>query len=150
MELVKIEKLLQKYDEGKTSISEENILREYFMQEEVPDHLISHQNIFNYTRSQREINFEKSLPATSKKKNLYLIGVAASIILALGVVVFQDFDDTSSLQEEGLGTIEDPEQAYQEAKNTLELISNVLNDSRENLVYINEFNKTKNEFLKDQ
>lgn len=150
MELVKIEKLLQKYDEGKTSISEENILREYFMQEEVPDHLISHQNIFNYTRSQREINFEKSLPATSKKKKLYLIGVAASIILALGVVVFQDFDDTNSLQEEGLGTIEDPEQAYQEAKNTLELISNVLNDSRENLGYINEFNKTKNEFLKDQ
>ena len=48
MELAKIESLLEKYFEAKTTITEEKILKDYFSKEEVPVHLQEHKDMFNF------------------------------------------------------------------------------------------------------
>ena len=59
-------------------------------------------------------------------------------------------DSTSSLKNDNLGTIEDPEQAYLKTKETLKMIAEVFNDGREDLEYLDEFNKTKDKFITEQ
>ena len=48
MELAKIEILLEKYLEAKTTLAEENVLKKYFSQEDVPVHLLEYKELFNY------------------------------------------------------------------------------------------------------
>lgn len=43
-----IEKLLERYYEGETSLEEENVLRQFFQNENLPAHLKSHQAQFRY------------------------------------------------------------------------------------------------------
>ena len=48
MELARIEKLLDKYFEGETTISEEKELKVYFTGETVPSHLEKYKDLFGY------------------------------------------------------------------------------------------------------
>ncbi|WP_460953860.1 HEAT repeat domain-containing protein [Spirosoma litoris] len=48
-----IEKLLEKYYEGETSLQEEKELRQFFQQDNIPDHLMSHAAQFRYFASTR-------------------------------------------------------------------------------------------------
>ncbi len=48
MELAKIEKLIEKYLEAKTTLEEEKILKDYFSKDEVPSHLEEYKTLFNY------------------------------------------------------------------------------------------------------
>ena len=48
MELARIENLLDKYFEAKTTTQEEALLKEYFAQDEVPAHLAEHKEMFNF------------------------------------------------------------------------------------------------------
>ncbi|MVM30540.1 HEAT repeat domain-containing protein [Spirosoma sp. HMF4905] len=48
-----IEKLLEKYYEGETSLQEEKQLRQFFQQESIPEHLQSHAAQFRYFASAR-------------------------------------------------------------------------------------------------
>lgn len=43
-----IEQLLDRYFEGETSLAEEQQLREFFQQTEVPEHLLAYQPLFRY------------------------------------------------------------------------------------------------------
>ncbi|MCK4465557.1 MAG: pyruvate ferredoxin oxidoreductase, partial [Bacteroidales bacterium] len=52
MDLQKIEKLLQKYYNGETSLEEEEVLRTFFSSRDVPDHLEAEKELFSYYYSQ--------------------------------------------------------------------------------------------------
>ena len=47
MELAKIENLLEKYLAAETTLKEENVLKNYFSQENVPEHLEEYKSMFN-------------------------------------------------------------------------------------------------------
>ncbi|GAB3964582.1 hypothetical protein GCM10028806_02320 [Spirosoma terrae] len=49
-----IEKLLEKYYEGETTLAEEKLLRQFFQQEDVPVHLQSHAGPFRYFAEARD------------------------------------------------------------------------------------------------
>lgn len=145
MELDKIEKLLQRYDEGETSLSEEKLLRAYFLNEEVPEHLKSYQLMFMFSAKQAEKTFE-SMPQVSSKKNWYAwSSIAAILIVALGVFFFND--SSRMLNENDLGTISDEELALQKTKETLNMVSQIMNEGKSDLVYLKEFNKTTNKII---
>ena len=147
MESGKIEKLLERYDEGKTSLAEEKILREYFMNQEVPEHLRSYQLIFMFSAKQKNETMEKSPKVKSKaRKNWHSwASIAAILIVALGVFYFND--SSQLLNENDLGTISDEELALEKTKETLNMVSQLMNEGTADLAYLKEFNKTKNKII---
>lgn len=55
MDCKSIEQLLEHYWNGETSLSEEKALRDFFLSEDVPAHLIQYKEIFVYQRLQEEV-----------------------------------------------------------------------------------------------
>ena len=84
MELNDLRNLLQKYEEGETSLQEERDLKKYFSSEEVPKEFIAYKSIFNFNIESRKIEFTKDpqLRSTPKRKWAYA-GVAASILIIM-------------------------------------------------------------------
>lgn len=146
MELDKLETLLKRYDEGETTLEEEKLLRKYFHSAEIPEHLKEYKVIFNFSEKERRIHYPGKFQLKSGRK-WYAIGLAASILIAVGIFTFHENDQQNFSQNE-LGTIENPEEAYFKAKETLQMVAQIMNNSKEELVYLEEFNKTKNQIIK--
>ncbi len=139
MELAKLEKLLEKYFEGETTISEEKELKVYFTRETVPSHLERYKDLFQFFSEESNITATKDIKIPTSKTSWYKwVGVAASVALIAGIF----FTRTSPKPEE-LGTFEDPEIALQETKKILNMVSQIMNEGKEDLVYLNEFDNAK-------
>lgn len=86
---------MEKYFEGETSSSEEKVLREYFTSGEVSEHLRIHSPLFFYF--EEEIGKEErtaaeiKIPWRRRKALLWVSGVAAAILLLLGIGQFYIF-----------------------------------------------------------
>ena len=87
MELDKIEALLVKYDEGETTLAEEKILQEYFSTAKVPPHLEHYRLLFAYTTRESTSSYSGKVALGSKKRRFAFVGIAARIILAVGICV---------------------------------------------------------------
>ena len=150
MELNDLRILLKKYEEGETSLQEERDLKEYFNSNEVAQEFIASKSIFNFDVESKKIEYSKEIQLKSKLKRKWAYaGVAASILILMSFLFFNDLTN-KKLEEQNLGTIEDPEQAYLKTKETLQMVADVFSEGREDLEYLNEFNKTKNKFIKEQ
>lgn len=148
MELAKIEKLLERYEEGKTSLAEENLLREYFLKEDVPAHLRSYKLIFMFSANQKKKTMESGpavKPSNTRRDWYSWTSIAAILIVALGVFFFND--SLRSLNENDLGTISDEELALEKAKETLNMVSQFMNEGKADLAYLKEFNNTKDKII---
>lgn len=154
MELHKIKMLLEKYEDGNTSLIEEKILQDYFNSGNIDSQLEDYRLLFNYTSTGKAIIFPKEVEIVKSKtsplrRNIFAItGIAASIILAIGLFVTVDSGD-ANVNKQYLGTIDDPEEAYFKAKETLQMVSEVLNSGTQELNYVAEFDKVKNQYLKE-
>lgn len=146
MELHKLESLLKRYDDGETSLEEEKLLKKYFHSENVPNHLKEYEVIFNFSEEEKKIHHPGKFKLKSDRK-WYAVGIAASILIAVGVFTFQE-NEQQNLSQNELGTIETPEEAYYKAKEALQMVAQIMNNGKEELVYLNEFNKTKNQIIK--
>ncbi len=151
MNLNEIEALLKRFYNGESSLEEEQRLREYFNLENVPDHLIAHQEQFRYYQNAKEerdsqksieldvaerIKEENNSFRYAKRRRLYYLvtGVAASILILIGVYfqfIARPNNTTYSMED----TYEDPEAAYAEAKKALLLVSEKFNAG------VSDFNK---------
>lgn len=88
MELAKIEKLVAKYENAETSLKEENILREYFLSDNVAPHLEEYQMMFTYFHASQSETYNKTLEfKTEKRRNYKWLSVAASIALLFSVYI---------------------------------------------------------------
>lgn len=148
MESDKIQALLDKYEDGNTSLAEEKILQEYFTSGDVPAHLQEYNLLFSYTARERTSSYDKEVKVGTRRRGFAFAGVAASIILAIGLFASLN-SGSEDLYQQDLGTIEDPEEAYYKAKETLQMVSSVLNTGTEEIAYIEEFNKAKNKYIKE-
>jgi len=146
MELDNIEKLLNRYDEGETSLKEEKLLREYFSNEDVPEHLMSYKLMFAFSAKQADVKFEEKAKTSSVKNRYAWSSIAAILIVALGIFFFNNSSRT--LNDNDLGTISDEELALQKTKETLNMVSQFMNEGKSDLVYLKEFNNTKNKIIK--
>ncbi|MDR5590072.1 hypothetical protein [Christiangramia sp. SM2212] len=146
MELDKIEKLLERYEEGETSLTEEKQLRDYFLNEDVPEHLRSYKLMFMFSARQAEEKYEHKVESTSKRNWYTWTSIAAILVVALGIFFFND--SSRSLNDGDMGTISDEELALQKTKETLNMVSQFMNEGKSDLVYLKEFNNTKNKIIK--
>ncbi|MBQ4821743.1 hypothetical protein [Aquimarina sp. MMG016] len=144
MELSNIEKLLEKYFEGETTISEEKELKVYFTRENVPSHLERYKDLFQFFSQESTITATKDLNLNTdkKRKNYAWVGIAASIALIAGIFLTNTPPDP-----EEMGTYEDPEIALQETKKILNMVSQLMNEGKKDLVYLNEFETAKKDLV---
>ena len=133
MVLTKIEQLLEKYDNGETTLQEEQQLKNYFSQETVAPHLEMYKPLFTYFAINQQEQFTKDVPLKSKPYNWYTwISVAAVAVIMLSVY----FNQPNQIND--LGTYNDPEMAYSEVKQSLEMISTHFNKGASSINYLSE------------
>ena len=134
MVLNNIEKLLEKYENGETSLKEEQQLKNYFSQETVAPHLEMYKPMFAYFLGNQQEQFTKDVPLKTKRIfNYKWISVAAVAVLMLGFYFGR--------QPDNVGTIEDPQLAFNEVSNSLAMISSHFNKGASTVNYLNEVNK---------
>ena len=147
MELTKIEELLEKYFEGNSNETEEQVLKSYFLQENVAPHLQKYKVLFGFFDESKKIQSERKFTLNevqSRQKNRrWFISIAASFLVAIGTGVFM-FSNFQFSNQEDLGTYDDPEIALKETQKALTLLSKHINTGYESVQVIEEFENTKN------
>ncbi len=150
MELYKIEIILEKYFEGRTTIVEENELRTYFSSPEVAQHLIQYKSMFGFFVEAKAAQLQQLKPFLQKKSNKkpYLIGlsIAASVVVLLGIGFFDYYNKQTITQD--LGTYDNPEVAFKATQKALTLLSNNVNVGVKSVQYIGEYENSKNFIFK--
>ncbi|MDH7444086.1 hypothetical protein [Aquimarina sp. 2201CG14-23] len=146
MELSNIEKLLEKYFEGETTLSEEKELKVYFTGESVPSHLERYKDLFQFFSNESHVTAASEVKLSTNRVPWYTwIGVAASIALIVGLFIK---DVPLGADPEGVyGTYDDPEIALQKTKEALDLVARLMNEGKKDLVYLNEFDTAKKELV---
>ncbi|MBD0832275.1 hypothetical protein [Aestuariibaculum sediminum] len=137
MVLNNIEKLLEKYENGETSLKEEQLLKTYFQQEAVPPHLEPYKAMFTYFKVSQQEQFTKHVPLKTKKVyNYKWISVAAVAVLLVGF-----YFKSTETQSDDLGTFQNPQEAYDEVAKSLAMISGHFNKGVSTVGYLNEYDK---------
>jgi hypothetical protein len=146
-----IEKLLDRYFEGETTLEEENLLREYFSGNEIPEKYHGMAAYFRFVQLEARRHLDKPgfdqqfIAGLAGKKTAKIIkfrqqyyywatGIAVSIMIM--VAVFLKFDPFSSRIED---TFHDPQIAYQEAKKILLFVADKLNQGTSHLEPVSRF-----------
>lgn len=134
MDSKKIEELLQKYWDCETSLEEEQQLREYFRGADVPDQMKETASLFNYFEQQKSKavgeQFETNVLSQLKKPAGKVTNlIQTSLRIAAGVAVLavalffvkQEIGKSDTVAVED--TYDDPQQALEETKKALMMIS---------------------------
>lgn len=163
MVLDNIEKLLEKYDNGETTLQEEQQLKHYFTQETVAPHLEVYKPMFQYFLQTQEEQFTKDIPLKpSKTYTLYKwISVAAVAVIMLGVYTqVGNSKSFSDLSEEELYAYNQTMEVFNlvssklnkgsESMNVLNLVSVNFSKGADKIAYISEFSNTTNKFFKNE
>ena len=131
MASTEIEKLIEKYENGETSIKEEKQLKAYFAQNNVEPHLELYRPLFQYFGETKKESYTRDVPLTPRKSNLYQwISVAAIAVLMVSILTQLNFGDQEP-------TYTDEELlAYNQAKEALNLVSTQLNRATQNVAVL--------------
>ena len=144
MELAKIERILEAYFEGESTLEQEAILRDYFTGTKVAPHLAAYQTLFVGLKASKEEVSEReiSLPTTSSSPKRWWISIAASIVIVIGVSsLLMPGDQISQEEQEALA-------AFNKSKETLLLLSKNFNKGTDELAVLGQFTEAKNYILK--
>ena len=135
-----IEALLERYYDAQTSESEERMLKDFFLHEEVPIHLMAEKEMFLQLQASKipeglEDRLSQSIDQWGKKHRtlrLQWIGsIAASLLLLFGAGWY--------LQEPTRkDTCSTPEEAYAEAQRALVIFSTALNKGMKHMDALHE------------
>jgi hypothetical protein len=143
MELKKIESLLEKYNEGETTLQEEIQLRDYFTQQEsVPEEWVVYCQLFQYyAQAQKETLTSQNKEKSFSTKTLLLVAAGAALVFSLQL---------SGVFEASLAPIneEAAKLAFQEFQNQMKTVSTHLNKGAEKVAYFDYWNTTTQKLIK--
>lgn len=163
-----IKKLIDAFYEGETSVEEEKIIFDYFLNESIEEDMKEEQAFFlSLSQSVKPIRVPESLESKlssliddlndkekkkkSKIHNIW-IGIASTaacviIILSIGLQLNQNKNEQMAI--EAKDTFNDPNEAYKEVEKALLLVSNNMNKGIDQLSVIsNNIDKTSDIFNK--
>lgn len=146
-----IEQLLDRYWQCETSLGEEQILRSFFQQEEIPTHLLRYKNLFGYQQAQAKVKLgddfdakilaqvekpvvkARKLTLTSRLMPLFKSAAVVAIILSLGNITQRSLSSDSNLDynyDAYKDTYNDPQVAYRQISSALKMVSEGINKSQ--------------------
>ena len=140
MELVNIEKLVEKYLNAETSVQEEATLRDYFLSNDVAPHLEEYQLMFSYFQFSKDETYTKTIqlkPEKAKRKNLKWLSVAASVVLLVSVYI--SYDQYQKNEQRKL---------YAQVENALKMLSTNLNKGKSAFNNLYAYEDTVNKIFK--
>ncbi|QCE42240.1 hypothetical protein [Psychroserpens sp. NJDZ02] len=143
MVLNNIDDLLEKYENGETTLKEEAQLKNYFKQETVAPHLEHYKAIFGYYTVNQQETFTKNVPLNPKNKyNIKWLSVAAVAVLMVGIYFNRPKEDVITAADR---------LAYSQVKSYLELVSKTFNKGTSQVNYLGVINKagTQVDYLKE-
>ncbi|MEZ2415685.1 hypothetical protein ACA086_12025 [Muriicola sp. E247] len=138
MELVRIEKLIEKYFEARTTEVEELELREFFTGDGVEPHLEQYRPMFTYFSNAKQERYTQQVPLKPRRNVYKWISVAAVVVLVAGIFFGRQYQE----QKEA-------EYAYLQTKKALGLLAANLDRGTQKVAYLNEFEETKEKIYKN-
>jgi hypothetical protein len=144
MEYSKIKDLLDLYFKGNTTLDQEMSLRTYFNSEGVDDHLKPYTVLFNTFDKAAQDVFKGSLLISEKTRfnQKWLLKLAAVMISIIGVAGFMFSANSKAIQErEALA-------ALKQSKDAMYLMASQFNKATKTLSLVDQFQETKNKYLK--
>jgi hypothetical protein len=139
MELANIENLLEKYFEATTTVQEEQELQAYFSQDNVAPHLQEYQPMFQLFTNLKAEKSTRNVPLQPRRKNyLKWISVAAVFVLTTGL-----FINEWNKQRQA-------EEAFEDFKTTMSLVSQSFNSGASHINYLTQFEETTNKIFKTE
>jgi uncharacterized protein HemX len=88
-----IDKILDKYFEGLTSLEEEKVLRKYFTSDKIAEKHLSYKDMFVYFSNHQSVTNPQPFRLNGKKKNhKKYIAYAAALVIGLGLFGVMQFD----------------------------------------------------------
>ncbi len=156
MDSKKLEELVKKYWDCETSLEEEQQLREYFRESDIPEMWRETATLFRYFDEQKSKTVEPQFDETvvnrikempRKREGRVVKWVTASLRIAAGVAVLlaavyfvrQELREDQAIAAED--TFEDPQQAFEETKKALLMISKGFGRAEQQAKKINMFNE---------
>ncbi|MEQ9404459.1 MAG: hypothetical protein RIM99_12775 [Cyclobacteriaceae bacterium] len=132
-----IERLIEKYWNGETTLDEEKKVKQYFKTNPA---LSLESEYFRFLKKKQSIKFDQKVKKNSKRTWL---SAAATVTIGLitALLVLQEAKDPYA--------IDDPQKALEEAKKALMMIGSGLNDGQSYAMELNKINKAKEE-LKEE
>jgi len=149
-----IEILLDKYLEGETSLTEENLLKKFFNSGNVPDHLKEYAGMFVYfaIEEQDRLNPELEVQILEKLEQsdtipfyqnrrfwYYFTGVAASVLFLLTFLYESEISNRIGFTNSKY-TAQEKQQAYKQTKQALAYVSGKINQGIEPLQEMSRIN----------
>ena len=144
MEYSKIKDLLDLYFKGNTTLDQEMSLRTYFNSEGVDDRLKPYTVLFNTFDKAAQDVFEGSLliPEKTRFNQRWWLKVAVVMISIIGVAGFMYSTNSKAIQErEALA-------ALKQSKDAMYLMASQFNKATKTLSLVDQFQETKNKYLK--
>ena len=159
MELKHIESLLEKYEDGQTSLQEEAQLKHYFTTETVAPHLEVYRSIFTYFVSDKQ-HSSQSLLHTTRSTSVQYRWFASAAVVAIMFSVFMTFtseDEFTKLTNEEQLVYNETLKAFDLISNhmhraaaplnALNIISNSFEKGQQNVVFLEKFNNSTNKIF---
>ena len=151
MDSKQVEAYIEKYWEGKSSMEEERLIRDFYAFGKVPDHLEMYRELF--TEDEFSINpdlgkdFDEQVltrineEKTSSSWAIYRIAAIGLILLITSISIFKmDAGKQQIVQD----TVETPEAALAETKKAFLLIAEAMNKGEQHTMILSKFDKTNN------
>ena len=133
-----IDKLLEKYWKGETSLEEEKVVKAHFKSNVS---LTNEGQYFRFLEKQKATKFEGSR-AVSRQKAWLSAAATVTIGLVTAALVFND-------AKKDPFAIDDPEKAFQAAREVLMMIGSELNQGQNHTLELTKINKAKKELQED-
>jgi hypothetical protein len=155
MNIKEIEKLLEKYYEGETSLADEKVLKDFFLSGDVPVELAVYKSQFLYfaEASADEINDQEpekeffaevsTIPVVTlhSRRNpfYYISGIAAAVLLLIGLIF--TFRENTADRTKSNGSTRDTELVFNQTRDILALVSVNFNKGMDKMQYLGQFDK---------
>ncbi len=135
-----IEKLLEKYLDGQSTLEEEAQLKNYFTNDSVAPHLNEYKAMFSYFATNKKVSYEKELPAVPQTKPIHWLRYAAGLALLMSFVgMFRYYQQKRATLK-----------AYEETRFALAMIAEQMQKGNEAILQLNAFEETTNKVFKQK